>query len=221
MEWNMEQRLLKNGRAFGLTAALALAPFTSAWSAPFNCGDLANPYGPFDYRTIPTINRTTVEDHHFTPKVESLQGGQSGYLGGDIDYTLRAMPNNPRALMAMMKLGEREKTEKDSVAHYSVECYFDRAIRFTPDDPMPRLIYSIYLKSHKRFDDMRVQLAEAERLQGDTPTNFDIDYNAGLLYFESKDYDKSYAAAKRAYAMGAPLPGLQNKLKSVGKWPKE
>ena len=61
--------------------------------------DLHNAFGPFDYRTATKDKLKLVESYHFTPKVESLIGGQSGTLGADIDYTLRAFPNHPRALL--------------------------------------------------------------------------------------------------------------------------
>ena len=38
------------------------------------------------------------------------------------------------------------------------------------------------------------------------------------MNFEIGNYDRSLEAAKRAYALGAPLPALQNKLKAAGKW---
>jgi hypothetical protein len=208
-------------RTLGSLTLLALVPLGSSWAQAVGsgtCGPLKNAYGPIDFRRSTAESRAIVEEFHFPPDVETLKGGKSGYLAGDLGYTLRAFPNHPRALMSIMRLGEREKTAKPSNSQYTVECWFDRALRFAPDDPMPRLIYAIYLDTHKRFPEMREQLEAAEKLQGDTPANFDIDYNAALLYFDVKDYDKASQLATRAYSMGASLPGLRNKLKSVGKW---
>ena len=188
----------------------------SAQAAAYACGDLQNAFGPFDYRTVPPDNRHVVEVHHFTPQVETLRTGETGPIGSDLDYTLRVMPNHPRALMAMVRLGVKEKTERTRGSHFSVECYLDRAIRMAPDDPMPHMIYAIYLKPTKRTAEIRQQLDEAVRLRGD-PTSFDLDYDLGLLYFEVGDYDKAATAAQRAYELGAPFPALKNKLKSVGK----
>ena len=183
------------------------------------CGELssAGQFGPYDYRAIDYETRHKVEDAHFPPKVESLREGNAGTLGADIDYTLRAFPNNPRALLAMSRYGIKLKTERPAGARYPVECYFDRAIRFTPDDPMPRLLYARYLKDRKRIPETRAQLDEAERLRGN-PSTFDLDYNLGVLYFDVGAYDKAADAAKRAYALGAPLPALATKLKAAGKW---
>lgn len=198
-----------------MVAARAQTPMNG-----FVCGALNPPgqFGPYDYRTVPPDVRHKVEDYHFTPLVESTKGGATGATaGGDIDYTLRAFPNNPRALLAVARYAERMKTERPSGLRFPTECYFERAIRFTPDDGMPHLLYASYLKERKRLAEARGQLDEAERLRGE-PTNFDFDYNLGLMYFDVGSYDKSLEAAKRAYALGAPLPALMRKLKSAGKW---
>jgi tetratricopeptide (TPR) repeat protein len=182
------------------------------------CGPLKSGYGPFDYRTVSSDARHRVEDYHFTPDVEMLRKGAStAYLAGDLDYTLRALPNSPRALLAMSRESAKEKRDTPVGAHYSAECYFERAIRFVPDDPMPHVLYASFLKDRKRIDEARAQLDAAAELRGEQ-TNFDLDYNLGVLYFDLGQYDKSLDAAKRAYALGAPLPALMKKLKAAGKW---
>lgn len=220
----MEQRMKSNGtRSMRRCIGRALAASVLTWSASVSaaadsylCGDLANGYGPYDYRTIPAANRTIVERVHFTSKVEMLREGATSAVGGDIDYTLRAMPNHHRALMSLVRLGMKEKTDRPAGASYTIECYFDRANRLAPDDPTPYLIYAIYLHNKKRNAEMKQALDRAASLRSN-PTNFEFDYNLGLLYFDAQEYDKSAAAAKRAYALGAPFPALKNKLKSVGK----
>ena len=205
------------------TVALAFAPVAvqaQGSLGPATCGDLRPPgqYGPFDYRSVDSEIRHRVEDYHFTPDVESTKKGATGSsAGGDLDYTLRAFPNNPRALLAMSRYALRMKAERAPGLRFTAECYFERAIRFVPNDPMPRLLYASYLRDRKRTGDMKVQLEEAEKLRGD-PSNFDFDFNLGMLYFDAGQYDKSLEAAKRAYALGAPLPALRNKLKAAGKW---
>ncbi len=185
---------------------------------PFACGPLNPPgqFGPFDYRTVPSDIKHRVEDYHFTSKVEQAIDGATGGFGGDIDYTLRAFPNNPRALLAISRYALKHRQEKIPGTHYVTECYFERAFRYMPDDPMPRLMYAVYLKDRGRTAEVRQQLDDAERLRGDQ-TNFDFDYNLGILYTDVGDYDKARVAAKRAYALGAPLPALRNKLAKAGK----
>ena len=185
----------------------------------YACGDLNPPgqFGPYDYRTLTSETRHKVEDYHFPPDVEMLKRGASSSIGGDIDYTLRAFPNSPRALLSVSRYATKLKQERAPGLRFPTECYFDRALRFVPDDPMPRLLYASYLKDRKRDAEAREQLAAVEKLRGD-PSSFDLDYNLGLLYFELGNYDKSAEAARRAYALGAQLPALKSKLKAKGRW---
>ena len=127
-----------------LIALLVIAQPAAADEA--TCGTLRNAYGPYDYRSVTARQLQLVEDYHFTPPVEELKHGKSGLtIGGDIDYTLRAIPNHYRALVAMMNLGFKGKKDPPPGAGFSVECYFDRAIRFRPEDGAVRTIYGIYL----------------------------------------------------------------------------
>jgi uncharacterized protein (TIGR02996 family) len=202
-----------------LTCAVGAAHAQGAGINQYACGPLNPPgqFGPYDYRTISSEIRHKVEDYHFTPSVETLKTGNAGSVGSDLDYTLRAFPNSPRALFSVTRYTTTKHSEMMNGAKYTAECYFERAIRFVPDDPTPHLVYAIYLKDHKRIPEARAHLDQAERLRGD-PSNFDFDYNLGLLYYDVGVYDKSLVAAKRAYALGAPLPALMKKLKAAGKW---
>lgn len=213
------RRLLGTGAA-ALVAALAPGLAGAALIPTIACGDLRPPgqFGPFDYRALPPNAKGLVEGAHFTPKVENLIAGNSGSVAGDIDYTLRAIPNHPRALLAMTRLVMRLKNERPAGARFPAECYFERAVRFAPDDPMPHVLYASYLKNHQRMGEAKQQLAQAEQMRGD-PSSFDIDYNLGILYLDLGEPDKAAAAAQRAYALGAPLPGLMKRLKAAGKWP--
>lgn len=178
------------------------------------CGALENGYGPFDYRSDKS-RLGIVETYHFTPSVETLRSGKSGPLGGDLDYTLRAFPNHHRALMSMMKLGQREKVAKPQGAQFSVECYMQRAEVFRPTDGMVKTIYGLYLLKAGRTQDA-IRKLEAARNLDERDSN--VHYNLGLAYFELGHYDQALASAHRAYAAGFPLPGLRDKLKRAGKW---
>lgn len=178
------------------------------------CGELTNAYGPFDYWSDKD-KLGIVESNHFTAGVETLRAGKSGYLGSDIDYTLRAFPNHPRALMAMMKLGEKERTERPAGAHFSVACYFDRAIRFRPNDSMARMIFGTYLAKRKKNNEALLQLEVAEQHAVD---NANLHYNMGLVYFDLGKYEEALKHAHAAYRLGFTLPGLRNKLSAVGRW---
>lgn len=214
----MIYRLFRVG-AFCLLGGLGLhAQCVKAEVNEFVCGPLQNAFGPFDFRTDKS-NLVVVEGHHFTPEVANLVSGvkhrPGSGVGTDIDYTLRAYPNHPGALMAIVRYGEREKTEKPRGTTYSVECYLDRASRFRPDDGMVRVVYATYLAKRGRNKEALDHLNEAIRL-GESSAN--LNYNIGLIYFDLKNYDESLVYAHKAYRMGFPLPGLRDKLKKISKW---
>jgi tetratricopeptide (TPR) repeat protein len=185
--------------------------------APSACGTLrsAGQYGPYDYRTD-RDKLPIVLGAHFTPEVEALiRGTTSARPGHDIDYTLRAIPNNHRALIAMMRLAEKEKTTQPSGSHYSVQCWFERAIQFSPDDTIVRMIYSTYLNSKGRLPEAITQLEIATSYAKD---NAFTHYNIGLHYFDIKDYDKALLSAHQAMQLGFTQTALKERLISVGKW---
>lgn len=190
------------------------------------CGSLSQGWGPFDYRPDRYIPENTyhshrallgiVEDNHFTPEIEALiRGKTSGTPGGDLSYTLGVFPNHHRALLAMAALGEKEKASKVIGAHYSVECYFRRAVTWRPDDNIVRMIYANYLSKAMRLSEAENQLSIVSNQAGDNAYTHN---NIGLLYFGMKNYEKALVHAHKAYALGLGIPTLRERLKSVGKW---
>ncbi|MDL1866516.1 tetratricopeptide repeat protein [Betaproteobacteria bacterium PRO4] len=182
------------------------------------CGDLRKDasHGPFDYMN--RLNKgdpDVVEAFHFNSNVENLISGQSGYLGGDLDYTLRAWPNHHRALTSLVKYSIRERSTHLPNMKFPVECYFDRAIRMNSKDARVRSIYSAFLSHRGRNKEAFEQLEAATNLEPDNATFL---YNLGLMYFKQKNYDKASQYAEKAYALDYPLPGLRNKLIQAGKW---
>lgn len=198
--------------------AAALCPLASAQlvtDAECNM-ELRNAFGPFDYRTAAPEQIRIVEIHHFTPQVENLVRGITGPIGGDIDYTLRVFPNHPRALQSIAKLARREGKSKPTGSHYSVQCWFDRALAFRPDDPNVRLVLGLDLLRDGRAREAIAHFLEAEKLSDLPDPN--IAYNLGLAYFEMKDYEQALKRAHEAYGLGFPLPGLRDKLQRAGQW---
>lgn len=201
--------------------ALAMAGHVQAqerWQKPLLgvglCGDIDNAYGPYDYRKNPE-KAPIVERYHFTPQVEALRKGQStNRIGGDIDYTLRAFPNHPRALYAMSRYGQMYNVSRVPGARYPIECYFDRALRFTPDDAQVRALYADFLIRARRNDEARKQLEVAETLE----LSPHVEYNLGLAWVSLGDNDKALTLAKRAYAGGVQFPALREKLVRAGVW---
>ncbi len=196
------------------TLTIALLACGGAWAAD-GCGSLANHYGPYDYRTERTGKLQIVEHYHFDAGVEALIKGESGYIGGDLNYVLMTSPNHHRALLAMMRYAERNKTDLAPNMTYTVDCYFDRAMRFQPDDTVPREMYADYLRRHGRLDDARKELQAAAYYASDNALSH---YNIGLIYFELKDYDKALAQAQTAAQLGYARPELRKMLEGVGEW---
>lgn len=182
------------------------------------CGSLNPPrqFGPHDYRNAARENITIVTGRHFTPEVEALvRGNTTTRPGGDIDYTLRAIPNNHRALIAIMRLGEKEKTTQPAGTGYSIQCWFERAIVFRPDDGIVRMIYSTYLKSKGRTGEAIAQLDIATTYASDNPFTH---YNIGLHFFDLAVYDKALLQAHKAISLGFPQTALRDQLEKIGKW---
>jgi tetratricopeptide (TPR) repeat protein len=214
-----EERLM-DGRRFKLLRARgALMALLGACALPaFGqevCGSLENAFGPFDYRVASPGDLKVVETHHFTQQVETLRGGQEGYIGSDIDYTLRAFPNHPRALLAIMKLAAREGRDPPQHSRYSVTCWFMRAERFRPDDAMVKVLYGTFLAQQGKKSDALAKLDEAAK-QEELSAN--AAYNMGLVYADLGRYDDALKAAWQAYGQGFPLGGLRDKLQRAGKW---
>lgn len=178
------------------------------------CGSLEAGYGPYDYRTN-ADKHDIVERHHFTADVENLVRGKTGEIGADIAYTLRVFPNHPRALNAMAQLSVREKTVKPKGSEYSVDCWFERGMRFKSDDATVRMVYGLHLYRVGRKADALKRMEEAASLGEDTP-NFH--YNLGLIYADLGRFDEALSHAHRAYSAGFNLPGLKNRLVRAGKW---
>lgn len=180
------------------------------------CGDLDNGInGPFDYIGADRNHLKLVEDHHFTKNVERLNIYEGSAHGADLDYTLRAYPNHHRALDTMSRLAIRDKTPQPRGARYTTLCWFERAIRFKPNDVMVRLIFSSHLLKIDKLDMALEQLLFAIDLEPDNPLTA---YNLGLIYLKKRDYEKAVHFAKKAYAQDFPLQGLKQQLRSAGRW---
>jgi tetratricopeptide (TPR) repeat protein len=179
------------------------------------CGGLENGYGPYDY-LMQKDKLPIVEQFHFTPEVERLVAGKSTVnIGGDLSYTLKAFPNHHRALLAMARLGARLHTPQPVGAAHSVECFFERALRFRPQDTTARMLYANYLFDTQRQPDALLQMQTVADEAGDHAFTH---YNLGLIYLERKHYDLSLQHAQKAYALGMTQPGLRQQLERLGKW---
>lgn len=179
------------------------------------CGNLSNPYGPYDYRTQRN-KLAIVESFHFSPNVEYLRRGDTGALGGDLDYTLRASPNHHRALMALVRLAQKTGQTQPASLPRPIDCYFERALRFRNDDVVARMIFVQHLINTRREPEARQQLAASIRFAGNNGFSH---YNIGLLYAELKDWDAALGQVHKALALDfTRIDPLRNRLRDAGHW---
>lgn len=178
-----------------------------------SCGSLRFNYGPFDYRTDQN-KLPVVEQRHFTPRIESLIGGETTVAAGpDIEYTLGAFPNHARALAAVMRIGLRDKTNTPKELKRSVDCHFERALRFRANDVVVRMIFAQWLGKTARRDEALRQLAQVDP-RGEPLTI----QNLGLLYADLGDYESALKKAYEAQSAGFQAPLLRGMLERAGRW---
>jgi tetratricopeptide (TPR) repeat protein len=158
-----------------------------------------------------------IEGNHMPESVIRLErGSKTINVGGEIRFILRNVPNHHVALGLALRLAQKVKSEHPvEMEPYAVECWLHRATVFAPSDGIPRLVYGIHLGRLGKVDAAIDELTRADEL---VPDNSNVTYNLGLMYLQKKDYERAREYAKRAYAMGFPLPGLRQKLTEAGHW---
>ena len=213
---NMKKPIKPNTAILLASAIVLLTLVAAAAPARADCpayvkGQVGGDYNDADDRR----NLNVVESYHFTPEVERLQRGKTGYVAGDLSYTLEHFPNHHRALSALAKLALRDKKLQPQGAKFAVDCYFLRALQFRPRDAKVHSILAGYLLAQDKLDEAREHLDTAVLLE---PGNATSHYNLGLLHMKKKDYRAALTSAQRAYELGFPLPGLRNKLTEAGRW---
>lgn len=185
-------------------------------------------HGPFDYYAIndPTDalyqegRLWEIDDIHYGKGVRHAEKSpltQFEYqlAAGEFDYTLRAIPNHPEALVSVVRLELRKRREEKQngiVLSSSLprpECYFQRAILFQPNAAYLPMLYGNYLHLIGEPSLAVGQYTKAIELD---PDNAEIHYNIGLSYLELGDIANASVHADKAYSAGFPLPGLRNKL---------
>jgi len=178
------------------------------------------PFGPFDYRQRAVLpgQLEVVEETHFTPNIETLQSGNTTTAMGDIHYTLQTWPNHHRALNSAVRFRLQHKElwkAKNSVLSFPAECYLQRAIKFSPTDPVPYVLYGMLMHKMKVYGKALEAYRSAVRLQ---PNEIITQYNMALTLVELKKYPEARLIAHKVYAKNFPLPGLKNKLVQAGEW---
>lgn len=197
----------------------------AAHASEYDCGSLENSVGPFDYNDpamrVPTgenpmgqIKR--VENVHFQPDMQFLNTRKfpPERLRAEFTYTLGAFPNHHLALNAISRLELLYGKQLPPIAkRFTADCFFDRAIRFRPEDRNVRFVHGVHLHQSGKLRDAVKEYELAESL-GETSGNFY--YNYGLLLADLKSWELAQKYAQKAYAAGVALPGLANKLQRSG-----
>lgn len=209
--------------AVGLPAAALLLAGSLVFSTPGQAQGLAGcpavernqDGGPWDYRTRPP-RLATVESFHYTPRVEHLlRGASSENPSRDLEFVFRYFPNHHRALVTLVRLAERDRTTMLKGAKLSVECHFDRALRFTPDDAIVRMLYAQFLLKQDRADEAMRHL---EIVRVEKPDDAFTQYNLGLIYLDAGRFAEALTQAHRAMELGFPRPDLKDRLLQAGQW---
>lgn len=179
------------------------------------CGSLEWNYGPHDYRKANAHQKKLVESAHFDRGVQTLTRTKTGPFGGDLGYTLSVFPNHPHALLVMEQLVEKTRRDPPEGASYTMECWYERALRFKPDDHIARLLYVSYLIRKNRQDEA---LKHLDYVADTTQDNPFAQFNTGMFYMDLNLYDKALALAHRVIAMGFDRRDLRDRLAAAGKW---
>lgn len=207
-----EYRILLASLVLVAPLQLAQAQVSAAFCGPLHVPPAA---APWDYRRDKHF-LPLVENAHFTTPVETLVRGHTGTKPApDIDYTLGRFPNHPRALIAVTNLGRRFSNTKAELLPRPVECYFERAMRFAPDDLVVRMLYAQFLQGEKRRPEAMRQL-EFVALQG--AGNPLTHRSLGLIYLEFGEFE---LARQQAWLLESLVPSqtsVRDALLKIGQW---
>lgn len=151
-----------------------------------------------------------VEKYHLAPGKEKLQHGRYTYAMGDARFMLAYFPNNPDALKLAMEIALQWP-------EHNMEAmpFFEKAINSYPQHGETYLIYGVYLH---RLGKTKDAVAEYKKAIERDPQSAEAHYNLGLALVALGHLKEANDAAHKAYALGHPLPGLKNELKSKEAW---
>jgi Tfp pilus assembly protein PilF len=162
------------------------------------------------YTTTDTTLLRTVERYHVVPAEEKIRTKFYSAARGDVDFVLRYFPNHPKGLLLMAQMCADGVTQ-----HCDLDVVFEKAIAINPNVAGTYVTQGVYLHRVKRY---REAIASYQRALAIDPNSLNGRYNLALAYLETKQYDLANQEAQRAYALGAPFPGLRDRLKHAGQW---
>lgn len=195
------------------TAALAGLAAQSPCGNPF-----VNHFGPWDYRSARKADREIVERRHFTMGIQTMTKPENTMMhdmAQDVAYTLNVFPNHHQALLVMEKLAQRHRQDPPPGSGHSIDCWYERAVRFTPNDAVVRLMFARHLARTQRQEAALAQIAVATELAQDNPITH---YSIGLIHFELGRHEQALRQAHIAEKLGWPIDGLKQQLMAAGRW---
>jgi tetratricopeptide (TPR) repeat protein len=180
------------------------------------CASLENASVGYDYRA--TDDRTLgvladVESNHLKEQVRSLTRGQTTKNPmADLNFVLQRVPNHHHALMLVTRyeLGDGNRS-----GFPPARCYFNRALRFRPQDATVHMLYGTHLFSN---GDLEAAVESYNAALSIDPQYLEAHYNLGLLYVKLEHFPDARRHAAKAYELGSPWEGLKNQLMRHGEW---
>jgi tetratricopeptide (TPR) repeat protein len=188
-----------------LIGVIALFPFTSGWAQEGN----RDYYAPGTGQSAHDIFKN-VELYHLGAGYEELAHKRYDAALAHAEFMLRYFPNHPKALSLLSELCMRWQSPQCNTQEW-----FERAVARNPSAPVTYTLQGIALHRMKRYPQAVESYKKALELD---PASLNSHYNLGLTYLELKQYELANEHAQKAYALGAPFPGLRDKLKKAGFW---
>ncbi len=151
-----------------------------------------------------------VEGYHL--EQGRLKMGARNFSGAfeDFDFILGYYPNHPTVLDLASQLCAQYKFPR-----CDMDARFEQAVARNPKVATTYVLMGIHYHRVGKIDAAIRSYKQALEIK---PDSFNAYYNLGLAYVEQKQFALANNAAQHAYALGAPLPGLREKLKAVGAW---
>jgi tetratricopeptide (TPR) repeat protein len=204
---NLSNMNLPCGLRWGaLCALLACSVFLADARAQQNSNDY---YAPRKGSSEETFQN--VQNYHLGPGKEALATGAYTYAVANFEFILNHYPNHPLALDLMSQTCALWK----NTPRCDADAWFEKAIGVNPNAAPTYIVLGLHYHRRGKFAEEIHSYQKALELQ---PQSLNAYYNLGLAYAAQKQYALANEAAQHAYALGAQLPGLREKLKSDGAW---
>ncbi len=151
-----------------------------------------------------------VELYHMSPCEKQL--GERAYARAmaECGFILKIFPNHPTALLLTAQICEEWKSPT-----CMLDDVFGTAIAINPKAPGTYVVEGIHLHRTGRYEQAIQKFQKALELDAN---EMNAHYDIALTYLETKQFDLANTHAQRAYALGATLPGLRERLTKAGYW---